>query len=55
MKALSKISVDSNFDDDWKQLVENKINDYSRISGSCGDNFWKIEERRLQGALRKLK
>ena len=24
-KDYSKISVDINFDDDWKQLVENKI------------------------------
>ena len=31
-KHYQKLGVDSNFDD-WKQLVENKIDDYSRILG----------------------
>ena len=56
-QKLGKISVDNNFDGDWKQLVENKIDEYSRISGLCGDDFLdrKIERKEILGCIKKIK
>ena len=50
---LGKVSVDCNFDDDWKQLVE-KIDEYSRISGSSME-VGKLKGRKFERAFRKLK
>ena len=30
-RRLSKMGVDNNFDDDWKDLVEKRIQDYSTV------------------------
>ena len=36
---LGRVSVDSDFEDDWKQEVESKVETCSRMSGSCEDAF----------------
>ena len=38
-------------------MIENKIDDYSKISGSCGDGFidGKIERKEILGFNKKLK
>ena len=53
-KHLGRVSVDSDFDDDWKEEVESKVEACGRMSGSCEDAFldkW-IEKAKC---LRKLK
>ena len=56
-RRLGKMGVDSNFDDDWKELVENKLEDYNRISATCEDAFLdkKIERREILECIRKIK
>ena len=56
-QKLGKVSVDRNFDEDWKQLVENKIDEYSRISGSCREDFLdrKIERKEILACIKKIK
>ena len=34
---LGRVSVDSEFDDDWKEEVESKVEACGRTSGSCED------------------
>ena len=36
---LGRVSVDSDFDDDWKEEVESKVEAYGRMSGSREDAF----------------
>ena len=36
---LGRVSVDSDFDDDWKGEVESKVEACGRMSGSCEDAF----------------
>ena len=36
---LGRVSVDSDFDDDWKEEVDNKVEACGRMSGSCEDAF----------------
>ena len=36
---LGRVSVDSDFDDDWKEEVESKVEACGRMSGSCEDAF----------------
>ena len=56
-RRLGKMGVDSNFDDDWMELVENKIEDYSRISATCSDAFLdkKIKRGEILECIRKIK
>ena len=52
---LGRVSVDSDFDDDWKWEVENRVEDCGRISGSCEDAFLDgIEKAEIAKCLRKL-
>ena len=55
-QRLGRVSVDSDFDDGWKQLVESKVNEYSRISGFCGDVFLdrEIERKEILGCIKKI-
>ena len=36
---LGRVSVDSDFDDDWKEEVVSKVEACGRMSGSCDDAF----------------
>ena len=56
-QKLGQVSVDGNFDEDWKQLVENKIDEYSRISGSCREDFLdrKTERKEILACIKKIK
>ena len=36
---LGRVSVDSDFDDDWKEEVESEVEACGRMSGSCEDAF----------------
>ena len=35
---LRKISVESDFDDNWKEKVESKVSSYGSMSESCEDD-----------------
>ena len=54
---LGRVSVDSDFDDDWKEEVESKVEACGRMSGSCEDAFLDkgIEKAEIAKCLRKLK
>ena len=54
---LGRVSVDSDFDDDWKVEVEIKVEAGDRMSGSCEDAFLDkgIEKAEIAKCLRKLK
>ena len=56
-QKLGKVSVDSDFDEDWRQLVENKVKDYSRMSGACRDDFLdkEIERKEILGCIKRIK
>ena len=54
---LGRVSVDSDFDDDWKEEVESKVEACGRMSWSCEDAFLDkgIEKAEIAKCLRKLK
>ena len=54
---LGRVSVDSDFDDDWKEEVESKVEACGRMSGSCEDAFLDkgIEKAEIAKCLKKLK
>ena len=54
---LGRVSVDSDFDDDWKEEVESKVEACGRMSGSCDDAFLDkgIEKAEIAKCLKKLK
>ena len=54
---LGRVSVDSDFDDDWKEEVESKVEACGRMSGSFEDAFLDkgIEKAEIAKCLRKLK
>ena len=50
---LGRVSVDSDFDDNWKGEVESRVEDCGRMSGSCEDGtntpfFQKKQPRTLE-------
>ena len=56
-KLLSKMSVDSVFDADWKEEVEDSVGGYSSLSEEAGDAFLdkEIEKGEIAKCVRKLK
>ena len=38
-QLLNKMSVDSEFDANWKEEVEDSVDDYSSLSEEAGDAF----------------
>ena len=56
-QLLSKMSVDSEFDADWKEEVEDSVVGYSSLSEEAGDSFLdkKIEKGEIAKCVRKLK
>ena len=53
---MGRVSVDSDFDDDWKGEVESKAEACGRMSGACEDTFLDkgIEKAKNAKCLRKL-
>ena len=56
-QLLSKMSVDSEFDADWKEEVEDSVCGYSSLSEEAGDAFLykEIEKGEIATCVRKLK
>ena len=56
-QLLSKMSVDSEFDANWKEEVEDSVGGYSSLSEETGDAFLdkKIEKGGIAKYVRKLK
>ena len=56
-QLLSKMSVDSEFDADWKEEVEDSVGGYSSLSEEAGDAVLdkEIENVKLQSVLENLK
>ena len=56
-QLLSKMSVDSEFDADWKEEVEDSVGGYSSLSEEAGDAFLdkEIEKDEIAKCVRKLK
>ena len=56
-KHLGKISVDSDFDANWKEEVESKVSSYGSMSDSCEDDRLDIamEKGEIVKCIRKLK
>ena len=54
---LGKISVDGNFDANWKEEVESKVSSYGSMSESCEDDRLDIaiEKSEIVKCIRKLK
>ena len=44
-RQLGKLSLDSNFDADWKVEVESDVSRYSSTSELCEDEFLEKRER----------
>ena len=57
LQLLSKMSVDSEFDADWKEEIEDSVSGYTSLSGDAGDNFLdkEIETGEIAKCVRKLK
>ena len=55
-KHLGKISVDSDFDDNWKEEVESKVSSYGSMLESCEDDRLDIaiEKGEIVKCIRKL-
>ena len=47
-QLLSKMSVDSEFDADWKEEVEDSVGGYSSLSEEAGDAFLDKEVENLK-------
>ena len=56
-QLLSKMSVDSLFDADWKDEVEDSVNGYSSLSAEAGNAFFdkEIEMGEIPKCVRKLR
>ena len=56
-QLLSKMSVDSKFDANWKKEVEDSVGGYSSLSEEAGDAFLdkEIKKVKLQSVLESLK
>ena len=56
-QILSKMNVNSVFDADWKEEVENNVNDYSSLSEEVTDSLLdkEIEKGEIAKCLRNLK
>ena len=56
-QLLGKISVDSDFDANWKEEVESKVSSYGSMSESCEDDRLDIalEKSEIVKCIRKLK
>ena len=56
-QLLSKISVDSEFDANWKEEVDDGVGGYSSLSEEAGDVFLdkEIEKGEIEKCVRKLK
>ena len=56
-QSLGKQSVDSNFDDEWREFVESTVNDCEISSASSIESFLdsKIEVREILNCIRKIK
>ena len=56
-QRLSKMSVDSEFDADWKEEVEDSVGGYSNLSEEAGDAFLdkEVEKGEFAKCVRKLK
>ena len=56
-QLLSKMSVDSEFDADWKEEVEDSVGGYSNLSEEAGDAFLdkEVEKGEIAKCVRKLK
>ena len=56
-QLLSKMSVDSEFDADWKEEVEDSVGGYSSLSEEAGDAFLdkEVEKGEITKCVRKLK
>ena len=56
-QLLSKMSVDSEFDADWKEEVEDSVGGYSSLSEEAGDAFLdkEVEKGEIAKCVRKLK
>ena len=39
MQPLSKVSLDSNFDAEWKEEVESNMSEFGSMSELCEDEF----------------
>ena len=54
---LGKISVDGDFDANWKEEVESKVSSYGSMSESCDDDRLElaIEKSEIVKCIRKLK
>ena len=54
---LGKISVDGDFDANWKEEVESKVSSYGSMSESCEDDRLDIaiEKSEIVKCIRKLK
>ena len=56
-QLLSKMSVDSEFDANWKEEIEDNVSGYSSLSEETGDAFLdkEIEKSEIAKCVRKLK
>ena len=56
-QLLSKMSVDSEFDADWKEEVEDSVGGYSSLSEEAGDAFLdkEVEKGEIAKCVRNLK
>ena len=52
---MGKISVDSDFDANWKEEVESKVSSYGSMSESCEDVDIAIEKGDIVKCIRNLK
>ena len=54
---LGRVSIDSDFDNDWKMEVESKVEACDRMSGSCEDAFLdrELEKADIAKCLSKLR
>ena len=54
---MSSMSVDSEFDADWKEEVEDSVGGYSSLSEEAGDAFLdkEVEKGEIAKCVRKLK
>ena len=54
---LGRVSVDSDFDDDWKREVKSKVEACGRMLESCEDSFLdkELEKAKIANCLSKLK
>ena len=54
-EQLGRVSVDSDFDLEWKKIVERKVGMCSSLSGVCGDETGNREGRNCEVYLKAKK